>query len=174
MIRDMLVSILSAFGIICIAVSLTYRSVRVGLVSMVPNVIPLAFTLGFMGLAGITLRTSTLIIFAISLGIAVDDTIHYITRFREEVRRTGDYTGSMHRTLRTAGRAIVLTTLIMISGFIVFLSSNFKASKDFGLLASVTLGTALLGSLLFLPVTLNMLRPWKASAPEDEPEAPSR
>ncbi len=172
-IRDMLVSIISAFGIICIAVSLTYRSVRVGLVSMVPNVIPLVFTLGFMGLVGITLRTSTLIIFAISLGIAVDDTIHYITRFKEEVRRTGDYTGSMHRTLRTAGRAIVLTTLIMISGFIVFLSSNFKASKDFGLLASVTLGAALVGSLLFLPVTLNMLKPWKESAPEDAPETPS-
>jgi len=138
-----------------------YRSLKVGLVSMVPNVIPLVFTMGFMGLAGITLRTSTLIIFAISLGIAVDDTIHYITRFREELLRTGDYTAAMRNTLRSAGRAIVLTTLIMISGFIVFLSSNFKASQDFGLLASITIGAALIGSLLFLPVTLNMLRPWK-------------
>jgi predicted RND superfamily exporter protein len=173
-IRDMLVSLIAAFGTICIAVSLMYRSLKVGLVSMVPNVIPLVFTMGFMGLAGITLRTSTLIIFAISLGIAVDDTIHYITRFREEFFRTGDYTASMHRTLRSAGRAIVFTTLIMISGFIVFLSSNFKASQDFGLLASITIGAALLGSLLFLPVTLNMLKPWKAEihvrAPEDRPD----
>jgi predicted RND superfamily exporter protein len=68
----------------------------------------------------------------------------------------------MHRTLRTAGRAIVLTTLIMIAGFIVFLTSNFKASQDFGLLASITIGAALVGSLLFLPVTLNMLKPWGA------------
>jgi len=172
-IRDMLVSLIAAFGIICISVSLMYRSLRVGLVSMVPNVIPLVFTMGFMGLAGITLRTSTLIIFAISLGIAVDDTIHYITRFREELFRTGDYPASMHRTLRSAGRAIVLTTLIMISGFIVFLSSNFKASQDFGLLASITIGAALLGSLLFLPVTINMLKPWKPETRASSTEDPS-
>jgi len=159
-IRDMLVSIFAAFGIICVAVSLMYRSLKIGLISMVPNLIPIMVTMGFMGLAGITLRTSTLIIFSISLGIAVDDTIHYITRFREELSRTGDYTVSMHRALRSAGRAIVLTTLIMIAGFIVFISSDFKASQDFGLLASITIGAALLGSLLFLPATINAIKPW--------------
>ncbi len=173
-IRDMLVSLFAAFGIICVAVSLTYRSLRVGLISMVPNVIPLVVTMGFMGLVGITLRTSTLIIFSVSLGIAVDDTIHYITRFREELFRTGDYTGSMHRTLRSAGRAIVLTTLIMIAGFIVFLSSDFKASQNFGLLASITIGAALLGSLLFLPASINMIKPWgpmtQAILPDDRPD----
>lgn len=141
---------------------------------MVPNVIPLLVTMGFMGLVGITLRTSTLIIFSVSLGIAVDDTIHYITRFREELFRTGDYTGSMHRTLRSAGRAIVLTTLIMIAGFIVFLSSDFKASQNFGLLASITIGAALLGSLLFLPASINMIKPWgpmtQATLPDDRPD----
>lgn len=172
-IRDMLVSLFSAFLVICVAVSLMFRSWRVGLISMVPNVIPLVMTMGFMGLAGITLRTSTLIIFSISLGIAVDDTIHYITRFREELLRTGDYTGSMHRTLQSAGRAIVLTTLTMIAGFVVFLSSDFKASQDFGLLASMTLGAALLGSLLFLPASLNLVKPWgsqtQASPHEERP-----
>jgi predicted RND superfamily exporter protein len=78
----------------------------------------------------------------------------------------------MHRTLRSAGRAIVLTTLIMISGFIVFLSSNFKASQDFGLLASITIGAALVGSLLFLPVTLNLLKPWKAETQASFPDDP--
>lgn len=172
-IRDMLVSLFAAFGIICVAVSLMYRSLRVGLISMVPNVIPLMVTMGFMGLMGITLRTSTLIIFSVSLGIAVDDTIHYITRFREELFRTGDYTASMHRALRSAGRAIVLTTLIMIAGFIVFVSSDFKASQDFGLLASITIGAALLGSLLFLPASINLIRPWgsetQAMRPDDDP-----
>lgn len=160
-IRDMLVSLFAAFGIICVAVTLLYRSIKVGLLSMVPNVIPLVFTMGFMGLLGITLRTSTVIIFAISLGIAVDDTIHYITRFREELFRTQDYTRAMHDTLRSAGRAIVATTVIMIAGFTVFISSNFKATQDFGLLASITLTAALLGSLLFLPVSLNVVKPWK-------------
>ena len=170
-VRDMLVSLFSAFGIIFLAVSLMYRSLRVGLISMVPNVIPLVVTMGFMGLMGITLRTSTLIIFSVSLGIAVDDTIHYITRFREELSRTGDYTASMHRALRSAGRAIVITTLIMIAGFIVFLSSDFKASQDFGLLASITIASALIGSLLFLPAAINVIKPWgkgkQAIPPED-------
>jgi hypothetical protein len=172
-IRDMLVSLLTAFGMICVAVSLMYRSIRVGLVSMIPNVIPIMITMGFMGLVGITLRTSTLIIFSVSLGIAVDDTIHYITRFREELFRTGDYAASMHRALRSTGRAIVLTTLVMIAGFIVFLSSDFKASQDFGLLASITIGAALLGSLLFLPAAIDMIKPWKAESLRDPRDPPT-
>jgi len=166
-IRDMLVSIFTAFAAIFITVSILYRSIKVGLVSMVPNVIPLVFTMGFMGFWGMTLRTSTVIIFAISLGIAVDDTIHYITRFREELIRTNDYSRSMYNTLRSAGRAIVLTTLIMISGFLVLLVSNFKATKDFGLLASITIAAALVGSILFLPAALNLLKPWRLTTPSD-------
>ena len=161
-VRDMLVSFFSAFGIIFVAVSLLYRSVKAGLITMIPNVIPLVVTIGFMGLFGITLRLSTVVIFAVCLGMAVDDTIHYLTRFREELGRTGDYVLSMYTTLRTAGRAIVLTTLIMIAGFLVFLSSGFKATQDFGLLTSVALTSSLLGSLFFLPAALNTLKPWKA------------
>ena len=169
-IRDMLVSIFTAFGVICITVSLLYRSLKVGIISMVPNVIPLVFTLGMMGLFGMTLRTSTVVIFAISLGIAVDDTIHYITRFREELVRTGDYTISMYNTLRSAGRAIVLTTFIMIAGFLVLRVSEFKATQDFGLLASLTIAMALVGSLVFLPAALNLIKPWKVGTPSVTPE----
>jgi len=171
-IRDMMVSIFTAFGIICVTVSLLYRSLRVGLISMVPNIIPLVFTMGFMGLMGMTLRTSTVIIFAISLGIAVDDTIHYITRFREELVNRRDYTLAMVAALRSAGRAIVLTTLIMIAGFLVLLVSEFRATQDFGLLASITLAAALAGALLFLPSALNLIRPWRIEAPPPHPEVP--
>ena len=157
----MLVSFLSAFGIIFIAVTLLYRSIKAGLIIMIPNVIPLVFTLGFMGLFGITVRLSTVVIFAICLGMAVDDTIHYLTRFREELARTGDYVLSMYNTLRTAGRAIVLATSIMIAGFLVFVTSRFRATQDFGLLSSIALLSSLLGSLLFLPAALNTLKPWK-------------
>ena len=98
-IRDMLVSFLSAFGIIFVAVTLLYRSIKAGLITMIPNIIPLVVTLGFMGLFGITLRVSTVVAFAICLGMAVDDTIHYLTRFREELDRTGDYiTLHVHHT----------------------------------------------------------------------------
>jgi len=168
-IRDMLVSFFSAFGIILLTVSLLYRSIRAGLITVIPNVIPLVFTMGFMGFFGITLRLSTVVIFSVCLGMAVDDTIHYLTRFREELARTGDYVLSMYTTLRTAGRAIVLTTLIMVAGFLVFLSSGFKATQDFGLLSSVALTSSLLGSLIFLPAALNTLKPWKL---EDLPTQP--
>jgi predicted RND superfamily exporter protein len=93
--------------------------------------------------------------------MAVDDTIHYLARFREELTRTGDYVASMYNALRTSGRAIVLTTVIMIGGFLVFLSSGFRATQSFGLLSSVALAAALLGSLIFLPAALNALKPWK-------------
>ena len=102
-IRDMLVSFLSSFGIILIALALLYRSIKAGLIAMIPNIIPLVFTLGFMGAFGITLRLSTVITFSICLGMAVDDTIHYISRFREELAGTGDYTLSMKRTLSNFG-----------------------------------------------------------------------
>lgn len=160
-VRDMLVSFLSAFGIIFVAVTLLYRSIKAGLITMIPNIIPLVVTLGFMGLFGITLRVSTVVAFAICLGMAVDDTIHYLTRFREELDRTGDYITSMYTTLQTAGRAIVLTTLMLIAGFLVFLSSDFNATHDFGLLSSVALTSSLLGSLVFLPAALNTLKPWR-------------
>ena len=166
----MLVSFFSAFLIIFVAVSLLYRSLKAGLITMIPNVIPLVFTLGFMGLFGITLRLSTVVIFAICLGMAVDDTIHYLTRFREELGRTGDYVLSMYTTLRTAGRAILLTTSIMIAGFLVFLSSGFKATQDFGLLTSVALTSSMLGSLIFLPSALNTLKPWKSEDLPGQPE----
>jgi hypothetical protein len=163
-VRDMLVSFLSAFGIIFLAVTLLYRSVKAGLITMIPNVIPLVVTLGFMGLFGITLRVSTVVAFAICLGMAVDDTIHYLTRFREELHRTGDYVASMYKTLESAGRAIVLTTSMLIAGFLVFLSSDFKATHDFGLLSSVALTSSLIGSLVFLPAALNTIRPWRTAS----------
>jgi len=160
-IRDMLVSFFSAFAIIFLTVSLLYRSLKAGLITMIPNIIPLVVTMGFMGLFGITLRLSTVVIFAVCLGMAVDDTIHYLSRFREELVKTGDYVESMYNTLRTAGRAITLTTVIIIAGFLVFLTSGFRATQSFGLLSSVALAASLLGSLIFLPAALNTLRPWK-------------
>jgi len=160
-IRDMLVSLFTAFVIIGVTISILYRSLRLGLISMYPNLVPLVFTLGFMGFFGIHLRTSTVVIFSVSLGIAVDDTIHYISRFREEFFKTDDYLVSMYNTLRSAGRAILLTTMIMVAGFSVFLVSGFNAARDFGLLASITVASSLLGTLLFLPVFLNTTKPWK-------------
>ena len=84
MVEDMLTSIFLAFGVILILMTILFRSLRVGLLSMIPNALPLLCTLSFIGYMGIPLRISTVIIFAMSLGIAVDDTIHFLARLREE------------------------------------------------------------------------------------------
>jgi len=161
-IRDMLVSFFLAFVVIFISMSILFRSVRVGLVAMLPNIVPLVATLGFMGAAGITLRTSTVIIFAIALGIAVDNTIHYLSRLRSELAAGREYEEAMGRTMANTGRAILFSSLIMVAGFTVFLVSDFVAMNNFGMLGGLTLTVGLVSSMFFLPACVSLFRPWKA------------
>ena len=130
--------------------------------------ISILWTFGLMGWLGIPLSAATALIASVVIGLAVDDTIHYLTRFREELDRTGDYVASMYTTLQTAGRAIALTTSMLIAGFLVFLSSDFNATHDFGLLASIALTSSLLGSLVFLPAALNTLKPWRVEIVDND------
>ena len=162
LIRDMMVSFFLAFGVIFLSVAILFRSVRVGLVAMLPNIVPLVATLGFMGAAGITLRTSTVIIFAIALGIAVDNTIHYLSRLRSEIAEGREYEEAMSRTMANTGRAILFSSIIMVAGFTVFLVSDFVALNNFGILGSLTLTVGLVSSMFFLPACVTMFRPWKA------------
>jgi len=162
LIRDMMVSFFLAFVVIFLSVAILFRSVRVGLVAMLPNIVPLVATLGFMGAAGITLRTSTVIIFAIALGIAVDNTIHYLSRLRSEIAEGREYEEAMSRTMANTGRAILFSSIIMVAGFTVFLVSDFVALNNFGMLGSLTLTVGLVSSMFFLPACVSMFRPWKA------------
>jgi uncharacterized protein len=160
LVEDMVWSLLTAFLVISLLMMVLLRSLRIGLLSMIPNVIPLLVTLGFMGWVGIPLRTSTALIFSISLGVAVNDTIHFVTRFREELFRTGDRGEAVRLTMLSTGRAIMFTSILLIAGFGTMLTTRFVGIMQMGILGAVTLSAALLGDLLLLPVCLGIFRPW--------------
>ncbi len=145
-------SLATAFVVISILMTLLFRSVKIGLLSMIPNLLPLLVTLGFMGFTGITIRTSTVLIFALSLGVAVDDTIHILSRYRQELEVDGDLQAALRRSVSTTGQAIVYASTLLVMGFAIFLTSSFFGLFQFGFLGAITLTTALLADLFLTPV----------------------
>jgi hypothetical protein len=138
-----------------------FRSVMVGVISMVPNLIPIVMTLGTMGLLDISLNLGTAPVAAIALGIAIDDTIHFLARFRIELRKDHDYPGAIQRTIRSVGKPILITSLILTVGFFIFLFSNFQFTQNMGVLISFTVISAIFGDLILLPILLLIFKPIK-------------
>jgi len=151
LVREMAKSTGLAFVAIFLLMSLLFRSIAVGAFAMVPNLLPLLVAAGFMGFAGITVRSSIALIFAVALGIAVDDTIHMITRYRRERSAGRGRRSAVARTVRKTGRPVVLTSAVLLAGFLSFTISDFKATDHFGVVASVTIVAALIGDLVVLP-----------------------
>ncbi len=172
LVEDMLASLGTAFLVISLLMMTLLRSLRIGLLSMLPNVLPLLITLGFMGWADIPIRTSTALIFSVALGVAVNDTIHFLTRYREELFACGDRIEAVKLTLLSTGRAIIFTSLLLIGGFAVMLSSRFMGIYQMGLLGAVALFAALVGDLVLLPVLLSAFRPWSRSLEKAVAESP--
>ena len=153
-VRDFLWGLAGATAVIFGAIGLLFRSVRAGLIAMIPNLAPLAFTLGWMRLRGLHLNAGNAIVFAVGLGIAVDDTIHFLARFREELKTGGTVPEAIARTLAATGRAIVLTSGLILAGLSVLLWSEFVPTRRFAELVCVTLAGALLADLALLPAAL--------------------
>ena len=109
-----------------------------------------------MGYAGIKLRPSTAMTFSIALGIAVDDTIHFLARFRLELRQGANVPTAISNAILSTGKAIIGTTLVLSMGFFVLYFSEFVPNHEFGILGTIILIIALLGSLFLLPVLLNL------------------
>ena len=151
-------SIFIAFAIIAVMMATHFRSVKVGLVSMIPNMIPIVLTLGMMGWLGISLNVATVMISCIALGIAVDDTIHYLSRFQAEYRRDGDRIGAMRRTITSTGRAIVYTSLVITGGFWILIFSSYRPNAHFGILTGITMLSALLADLLIAPLCVRFFK----------------
>jgi hypothetical protein len=139
--------------------ALLLHSWKLGLLSLVPNALPILLMFAVMGFAGIPLDAATSIVAGLALGIAVDDTIHYLTRFRRELRQAKSYREALIRTTRTVGRAIVFTSVILFAGFSVLLLGTFKGTIYFGLLIGLAMAFALVGDLVLLPALLLVLRP---------------
>ena len=163
LIASLLNSFIVAFIVIFISMNILFRSLKLSLVSIIPNVIPLLFAGAVMGFFGIELRPATAMTFSIALGIAVDDTIHFLSRFRSEYLLTKSHEKSTTTTILTTGRAIIGTSITLGMGFLVLLFSNFKPNYEFGILATIILIIALLSSLILLPALINIIKPLNKS-----------
>lgn len=136
-----------------------FRSLRVGFISMLANVVPIAITFGFMGLLGISLNFATAPLAAIALGIAIDDTIHFLSRFKREFSLDHDYEGAISRTMVSVGKPILITSVVLTAGFFIFLLSNFQYTRNMGMLISFTVVSAIIGDLILLPVLILITKP---------------
>ncbi len=137
-----------------------FRSLLVSVIAIAPNLLAAAGVLGGMGLAGVPLDMMTITIAAITVGIGVDYSIHYIHPFRREFALDGDYVASMHRAHGSIGRALHYTAVIIIFGFSILALSNFVPSIYFGLLTGLAMLLAVLGALALLPKLLLMVKPF--------------
>lgn len=148
-----------ALVIITILMMITLGSVQAGVISMVPNLLPAFFTFGVMGLLGIPLDTDTLIIAPLIIGIAVDDTIHFIAHYRDAWFRHGDVDKAIASTIREVGQAVTFTTLILGLGFSALAFSDYLGLAKTGIFGSMAIFVALSSDLLLLPALFKWLKP---------------
>lgn len=156
---DILRGLLIAFLLISIIMAILFRSPKIVFASLIPNLIPIIIIAGLMGFAGIRLRPVTAITFSIAFGIAVDDTIHFLAKFRQATTGGADLSTAIHQTIMTTGKAMIFTSIILFIGFIVLLTSSFSGTSTFGLLTAITLIVALIADLLVLPALILVIRP---------------
>jgi uncharacterized protein len=149
---NMLEGLAIAFLVIALISGLLFRSLRMVLITLIPNIIPLLMVAGIMGIFGITLKLSTSIIFTIAFGIAVDDTIHFISKLRIELNKGYNIYNALKNTYYSTGKAIIITSIILSGGFMILILSAFGGTFYTGLLVSLTLVFALVIDLTLLPV----------------------
>lgn len=151
LLSSMIFAIVSIAALMCIL----FYSFRMVVVSMIPNLIPLVMTAGIMGWFGIPLKPSTLLIFSIALGITVDNTIHFLARYRQEIKlKKWDLKDCVAISIRESGLSIIYTSVILFFGFIVFVFSEFGGTQALGYLSAITYFIALFTNLIILPCLL--------------------
>lgn len=143
-----------AILIVAIIMGLIYKSMRMVIISVIPNIIPLIIIAGVMGFFDINLKITTAMVFTISFGIAVDDTIHFLSKFKLELNKGKSVLYALKRTYLSTGKAIVLTSLILVSGFLLLLMSDFLGTFYLGLMICITLFVAILADFYILPLLL--------------------
>lgn len=148
-------SIFWAFILIALCMLYLFRSARILLCSLIPNLVPLVITAGVMGWAGIPLKPSTVLVFSVALGIAIDITIRFLINYKQELPQNGyDRPRTVIKTIHSTGISIIYTSLVLIAGFIIFSFSGFGGTKALGWLTSLTLVTATFTNLVLLPALL--------------------
>ena len=146
--RSQIQSFSIALGVVSLLLLVVFGSIRVGLLAMIPNVLPIVVTFGVMGFFDISLDVDTLIITPLIIGISVDDTIHFLTHYRAEVLQHADIRAAIRRAIKEAGQAISFTSLVLITGFLFLIISSHQGLANFGILSAVAIGTALIADLI--------------------------
>ena len=163
MLQSLFRSQIMTLGVVFLAIMamfiISFRSLKIAAIAIIPNIVAAAQVLGLMGWLGIPLDIMTITIAAIVIGIAVDNTIHYVHRFQEEFGNDNDYWATVRRCHNSIGRAMYYTALTITLGFIILALSNFVPTIYFGVLTGLSMVVALVADLTLLPLLLVMLRP---------------
>lgn len=155
LVKNLLTSLIIAIFIIAILMAILFQSWKMVLISLVPNFIPLLVTAGIMGFFSIPIKPSTILVFSIAFGISVDDTIHFLAKYRQELKiRQYDLRSCVLNALRETGLSMFYTSIVLFFGFSMFTLSQFGGTKALGLLVSLTLLVAMLTNLAVLPSLL--------------------
>jgi len=164
MLQSLFASQIETLGVVMAGIAIMllvlFRSVTLAVIGIIPNLLAAGIILGLMGILGIPLDMMTITIAAITIGIAVDNSIHYIYRFREEYARIGDYIETLHYCHANIGKAVFYTAITIIIGFSILVMSNFIPTIYFGLLTALAMFIALLAALTLLPKLILLTRPF--------------
>ena len=155
LVNNLLISLALAIGLISLFMAYLFRSLRMIVISLVPNLLPLLITAGLMGYLGVPIKPSTILVFSIAFGISVDDTIHFLAKYRQELTANRwQIKKSVYAALRETGVSMFYTSIVLFFGFSVFIISSYGGTVALGALVSATLLFAMLANLVLLPSLL--------------------
>ena len=160
LLSDQWLTFLIAAAGVFLLLAVAFRSPLLSAVALVPNLLPIFVVLGILGWAGIRINMGTAMIAAVSMGLSVDSSIHYIAAFRRRLTAGHAFDAALETAHQTAGRAMVFSTLALVVGFLALTSSDFIPTVSFGALSCLTLAGGLVGNLVILPVLLTLLERW--------------
>ena len=158
-------SFLIALMVIAVLMVIVFRSIKAGLIALIPNLTPVFVIGGIIGYLNIPLDMMTMTIIPMLLGIAVDDSIHFINHVKLEIGNSGDYDESILHTFKTVGKALFMTSFILIITFSTYMTSIAKFYVVLGILVTLGLSSALLADYLITPVLIKWTRPFKKEKP---------
>ena len=155
LLSNLFISLILVVILISIFMAWMFSSARMVVLSIIPNLLPLLITGAIMGYFGISLKPSTILVFSIAFGISVDDTIHFLAKYRQELLGSNwNIKASVFAALKETGVSMVYTSIVLFFGFFIFIASDFGGTVALGLLVSITLFVAMLSNLVLLPALL--------------------
>ena len=155
LVKNLAISMALAILVIAIVMAMLFQSARMVGIALIPNLLPLLFTAGVMGWTGIAIKPSTILVFSVAFGISVDDTIHFLAKYRQELRGNGwNIRAAVLAAVKETGVSMMYTSIVLFFGFMMFSISEFDGTRSLGLLVSVTLLVAMFTNLMLLPSLL--------------------